>query len=208
MGFHAFNLTRKEPSPPEDSSGAAANASPPTPRCCPCTAEATLALGALHGCPPNTVPARQLLLERVALAAGPTAAFLKGTAVYALSQQWEDLLSTYLLRLHAVPYCGVQLLDCSAEASASRQFRYVAALLASTAFLQTWAEMGPLPYSWHVWRTARIMKVVPQMIGMCLGWALGNAFKARHLVSLSVRLAAQASFANTQSSDAYRGMRN
>ena len=43
MGFHAFNLTRKEPSPPEDSSGAAANASPPTPRCCPCTAEATLA---------------------------------------------------------------------------------------------------------------------------------------------------------------------
>lgn len=51
---------------------------------------------------------------QVALAAGPTAAFLEGTAVYALSQQWEDLLSTYLLRLHAVPYCGVHLLACSA----------------------------------------------------------------------------------------------
>ena len=51
----------------------------------------------------------------MALAAGATAAFLEGTAVYALSQQWEDLLSTYLLRLHAVPYCGVHLLACSAH---------------------------------------------------------------------------------------------
>ena len=38
------------------------------------------------------------LLAQVALAAGPIVAFLEGTVVYALSQQWEDLLSTYLLR--------------------------------------------------------------------------------------------------------------
>ena len=43
------------------------------------------------------------LLAQVALAAGPIVAFLEGTVVYALSQQWEDLLSTYLFRLHAVP---------------------------------------------------------------------------------------------------------
>ena len=67
---------------------------------------------------------------------------------------------------------------CSAEASAARQFRYVAGLLASTAFVQTWAEVGPLPYAWHVWCTAKVMTVVARMIGMCLGWALGNAFKA------------------------------
>ena len=36
------------------------------------------------------------LLAQVALAAGPIVAFLEGTVVYALSQQWEDLLSTYL----------------------------------------------------------------------------------------------------------------
>ena len=124
----------------------------------------------------------------MALAAGPTAAFLEGTAVYALSQQWEDLLSTYLLRLHAAPYCGVHLLACSVEASAARQFRYFAALLASTAFVQTWAEVGPLPYAWHAWRTASIMKVVPRMMGMCLGWALGNAFKATCTTDMPLRV--------------------
>ena len=51
----------------------------------------------------------------------------------------------------------------------------------SSALVQTWAEVGPLPYAWHVWRTASVMKVVPRMIGMCLGWALGNAFKATFL---------------------------
>jgi hypothetical protein len=77
---------------------------------------------------------------------------------------------------------------CSAEASAARQFRYFAALLASTAFVQTWAEVGPLPYAWHVWRTASVMKVVPRMIGMCLGWALGNAFKATRAADMHMPL--------------------
>ena len=101
----------------------------------------------------------------MALAAGPIVAFLEGTVVYALSQQWEDLLSTYLFRLHAVPNCGEHLvLACSAEASAPRQFQYVAGLLATSALVQTWAEVGPLPYAWHVWRTVSVMKVVPRMI--------------------------------------------
>jgi hypothetical protein len=40
---------------------------PPAPPCCPCTAATTVALGALHSCPPDAGPARQLVLERVAL---------------------------------------------------------------------------------------------------------------------------------------------
>ena len=85
------------------------------------------------------------LLAQVALAAGPIVAFLEGTVVYALSQQWEDLLSTYLFRLHAVPNCGEHLvLACSAEASAPRQFRYVAGLLATSALVQ--ASRLYLPY--------------------------------------------------------------
>ena len=40
---------------------------PPAPPCCPCSAAATEALGALHSCPPDVGPARQLVLERVAL---------------------------------------------------------------------------------------------------------------------------------------------
>ena len=85
------------------------------------------------------------LLAQVALAAGPIVAFLEGTVVYALSQQWEDLLSTYLFRLHAVPNCGEHLvLACSPEASAPRQFRYVAGLLATSALVQ--ASRLYLPY--------------------------------------------------------------
>ena len=33
-----------------------------------------------------------------------------------------------------------------------------------SALVQTWAEVGPLPYAWHVWRTVSVMKVVPRMI--------------------------------------------
>ena len=140
------------------------------------------------------------LLAQVALAAGPIVAFLEGTVVYALSQQWEDLLSTYLFRLHAVPNCGEHLvLACSPEASAPRQFRYVAGLLAtsalvqvsrlylpyisptsplylpniSIALVQTWAEVGPLPYAWHVWRTVSLMEVACLGLGLVLGLGLG-----------------------------------
>ena len=45
---------------------------------------------------------------------GPIITFLEGTVVYALSKQWDDLMSTYFLKLHPVPYCGVEHLVCSA----------------------------------------------------------------------------------------------
>lgn len=71
---------------------------------------------------------------------------------------------------------------CSAEAPAARQFIYVTGLLLLTAFMQTWAMMGPTicPYNKHAEAGKNIReKIVPKMMGMCLGWALGNAFKAR-----------------------------
>lgn len=45
---------------------------------------------------------------------GPIITFLEGTVVYALSKQWDDLMSTYFFKLHLVPYCGVEHLACSA----------------------------------------------------------------------------------------------
>ena len=74
---------------------------------------------------------------------------------------------------------------CSAEAPAARQFLYVTGLLLLTAFMQTWAMMGPTIYGTvlevknaEAGKNIR-EKIVPKMMGMCLGWALGNAFKAR-----------------------------
>ena len=165
-------------------------------------------------------------------------AFLEGTVIYALSKQWEDLMSMYMLGLHAVPYCGVELLACSAyvempvqsatarrliaevdrglrppcmsftqrlagraegriladalcwacsrhrcspEAPAASQFLYVVGLLLLTAFVQTWAIMGPSIYHYKIKEAGKNIreKIVPKMMGMWLGWALGNAFKAR-----------------------------
>jgi hypothetical protein len=120
----------------------------------------------------------------VSAAAASVAAFLEGTVVYALSQQWDDLLSIYWLRLHPVPYCGGATtgLECTPEAPASRQLGYAIHLALVAALLQAFAEYGPLPYRWHAWRLVA-MRVGPRMIGMCLGWALGNAAKAGLLTS-------------------------
>jgi hypothetical protein len=120
-------------------------------------------------------------------AAGPVAAFLEGIVVYALSQQWDDLLSAYLFRLQPIPYCSRQTLHCDDPAPAAQQFRYVAGLLAVAAFLLCYAEVGPLPYQWHVWRTRSFMRIGPRMIGMCIGWALGDACKAGFLIQIETK---------------------
>lgn len=125
------------------------------------------------------------LLHKTRAAAAPIAAFLEGTVVYALSQQWDDLLAVYIFHLHQVPFCGAaadhNLLQCTAEASAAIQFRYVAMLVAVATTTQAYLEYGPLPYRWHGWRTIG-MRIGPRIFGMCIGWGLGGACKAALLV--------------------------
>ena len=155
--------------------------------CCPCANDA-LACHAIASC--NVQPVIQLYHSRVTHAARPVAAFLEGVVIYTLSQQWDDLISIYGLRLHPIPYCSdeaepssgssADVLVCTSEAPARDQFRYTAFLLLITALLQSYAEVGPLPYRWHAWRSTW-MRVGPRIIGMCLGWALGKAFKIAFL---------------------------
>ena len=54
-------------------------------------------------------------------------------------------------------------------------------LLLLTAFMQTWAMMGPTIYTYENAEAGKKIreKIVPKMMGMCLGWALGNAFMVR-----------------------------
>jgi hypothetical protein len=142
---------------------------------------------AFHGCGrADCRPAFEFLTERAKDAAKPIAAFLEGTIVYTVSKQWDDLLSIYVFGLHQRPYCGDDddahaHHHCHPEGSSSAQFAYSATLLLLTSALQAWAEYGPLPYRWHRWRTSSYMRVAPKMIGMCIGWALGNACKATFL---------------------------
>ena len=132
----------------------------------------------------------KLCQERASAAAGSIASFVEGIVLYVLSQQWDDLLSIYVFRLHPVPNCGTRhVLDahhwheapaCTAESPVATQLSYVAGLVAVAAALQTCVEIGPLPYRWHAWRMS-VWQYVPRMIGMCIGWALGNAFTVAFL---------------------------
>lgn len=152
-------------------------------RCCP--TDLSLAVGAITSCPPRLLPAALLIQERAAAAATDISSFIEGTVIYVLSQQWDDLISIYLLRLHSVPFCGSNhrthtAPNCTPEASAATQLRYVGGLLLVSAALQSYAEIGAMPYRWQLWRH-QYGKVVPRMIGMCIGWALGNTFRAAFL---------------------------
>ena len=134
-------------------------------------------------------PSADTWQSRCQAAAKPITAFLEGLVVYTLSQQWDDLMSIYMFRLHSFPYCGSSHVignathdapSCTAEAPASRQLLYVAVLLVLSALVQCYAEIGPLPMRWHAWRVSSF-PFVPRMIGMCIGWALGNLCKTAFL---------------------------
>ena len=147
-----------------------------------------------------TIPRTQSALQA---AAGPVAAFLEGIVVYALSQQWDDLLSAYLFRLQPIPYCGAvaaleyseagavrlaaRVQECADPAPAAQQFHYVVGLIALAGFLLSYAEVGPLPIRWHAWRTRSFMRIGPRMVGMCIGWALGDACKAAFLIQIETK---------------------
>ena len=133
--------------------------------CCSCTPDA---IRQLSRCPPNAGPACAIVRQQAAVAAKPITSFLEGTVIYALSQQWDDLLSIYLLRLHTVPYCGSSHVACTPEAAAPAQFSYVATLVAVSAVVTTYAEIGALPYSWHAWRSSSFIAVVPRIISCCI----------------------------------------
>ena len=53
-------------------------------------------------------------------------------------------------------------------------------LLALTAFVQTWSEAGSIIIAYKNPKAGDYIRetVVPKMMVMCLGWALGSAFKA------------------------------
>ena len=178
----------RQPSLPHPPSPTPKEKDPLPPDCC-CSPRTW---GAIGSCvwKRDVRPLHTLVLERCVEAAKPVVSFLEGTVVYVLSQQWDDLLSTYLLRLHPLPYCGSQTavpgitLNCQAEAGADEQFRYVLTLLLVSALLQLYAEIGPLPYRWHAWRTLSYLRFAPRMIGMCIGWAAGNATKATFLITI------------------------
>ena len=97
-------------------------------------------------------------------------AFFNGTIIYVLSRQWIDLFATHLLRLHPLPYCSQDdsHLPCGVEAPALEQAAFAGATLVVALLAQRFAKLFDA-------RRYPSAQRVPQMAGMCAGWACGGA---------------------------------
>eukprot|EP00966_Prymnesium_polylepis_P312010 7209308-Prymnesium_polylepis.1 len=105
-----------------------------------------------------------------------SAAFLDDTVTYVISREWKDLLWIYVLRLHPTPHCseGVRYSffgwarsvptspACTAEATAAQLTVAALGLLVIAIPLTQIAQRAGLAYA-------------PRMLGMLVGWAVGDA---------------------------------
>ena len=100
-------------------------------------------------CPPRLTATRALLRRSLGAQIGTVAAFFEDAAVFVLSRLWFDVLSGYLLQLHAVVYCESYLaVRCVAEATAATQFAFALAIVPLAALLKhlvEWSELTRRP---------------------------------------------------------------
>ena len=101
-------------------------------------------------------------------------AFVLGTLIYVLSQQWYDLFSIYFFRLHPVFYCdNAATRPCSPEAPWTAQALFAILFLCALSLLE---RIGAVVLH-HFPRlgSAFQLRVFMPIFGMCAGWAFGAA---------------------------------
>ena len=95
--------------------------------------------------------------------------FLDGLAIYALSKEWNDLFSIYVVGVQPLPFCkGTPGLKCTDPWKSGYQLVYAVVMLVIAACVQ--AVMAR-----HESRFPSLATVRP-MLGMVVGWALGDAY--------------------------------
>ena len=99
------------------------------------------------------------------------ATFLEGAAVFALTRMWSDLLTSYVARLHPVPFCDTDFdpEPCADEASSNALFTYALILMPVAALLKHLAESTGLVKRPGMWDDC------PMMINYFVGWAWSQA---------------------------------
>ena len=121
-------------------------------------------------CPPRMHELLGLISRRAQGAATSVGVFMDGTIAYALSKTWHDLLSTFVFGLHPMPFCGGGgEQPCTDPAPASDQFVYAACFLVVGAVIRYVTETAQF-------RSLPGFDTIPAMVGMCAGWAFGDAF--------------------------------
>ncbi|KAL3926612.1 MAG: hypothetical protein SGPRY_003220, partial [Prymnesium sp.] len=101
-------------------------------------------------------------------------AFVTGILIYVLSQLWYDLLSTYLLQLHPVPYCGSEATrPCCAEAGWRAHATFALQLLLSLGVVDR--ILAFLRFRSRRLESTFRARIYAPLAGMCVGWAFGSA---------------------------------
>jgi hypothetical protein len=121
-------------------------------------------------CPPSTHALLHLLRGRAGGALASVGNFLDSTTAYILSKTWHDLLSTYVFGLHPMPFCSSKfgINSCSAPAPSGIQFSYAFFILLVGTGLRMLAQTDRFKHLPGI-------DSVPSMVGMCVGWAYGDA---------------------------------
>jgi hypothetical protein len=99
------------------------------------------------------------------------AAFLEGAAVFALSRMWSDMISSYVLGLHAEPFCETEYNPnaCVSEAPYAKQFIFALIIVPIAGLIKHLCEdtgLVNLPGMWDD---------IPTILNYIVGWAFGNA---------------------------------
>ncbi|KAL1499879.1 hypothetical protein AB1Y20_012562 [Prymnesium parvum] len=135
--------------------------------------------------PHPSASARHAIRRSMLLALPTVERFVMGTLIYVLSQMWYDLLSTYILQLHPVPYCdNAATRPCSPEAPPSSQTLFALCLLLALGLLDRAAAL--LHHCSPRLHAALRLRVYTPLAGMCVGWAFGAAaVQASHALTAS-----------------------
>ena len=124
-------------------------------------------------CPPRLEDTSTLLRRSLGAQIEIIATFFEDAAVFVLSRLWFDVLSGYLLKLHAVVYCGTYLaMGCVPESTAATQFLFALAIVPLAALfkhLVEWSELTSRPG----------FNQVPMMLKYTVGWAFAIGVEAQ-----------------------------
>ena len=105
--------------------------------------------------------------------------FIEGATVFTISRMWSDVITSMVLRLHEIPYCGdFMATACVAEAPARSQFMFanIMALVAGTCkYLSDGSGLSARAGMWGD---------IPMILYYIVGWAFGNAM-VKQLVELT-----------------------
>jgi hypothetical protein len=133
-----------------------------------CSPAVESALFRLLAC--DLTPLGGLIQSAMQSSAKEMAYFITDTAAFIVSKMWDDMLASEIFQTSTTFLCSDEAgRPCNRSPSAAVQFRYTTVLLAACALIKAHIDMRSTRHN-------RGALIIPVMLGMLVGWALGRSF--------------------------------